>query len=89
MLWGWLHGMPEAQPKVGNTFVNSQRQQNSTKGYITVIEGYPRLPVEQKKISPSGPNDIEGLTDSELDRLHIATVGLQDFMSTALCHQMS
>ncbi|TFJ83045.1 hypothetical protein NSK_005669 [Nannochloropsis salina CCMP1776] len=74
MLWGWLHGMPEAQPKVGNTFVNSQRQQNSTKGYITVIEGYPRLPVEQKKISPSGPNDIEGLTDSELDRLHIATI---------------
>ncbi|EKU21413.1 tetratricopeptide repeat domain protein [Nannochloropsis gaditana CCMP526] len=73
MLWGWLYGMPEAQPK-GNALVNSRGQQNSTKGYITVIEGYPRLPVEQEKFSPSDPNDVEGLTDSELDRLHIATI---------------
>jgi hypothetical protein len=43
--------------KVGNTFVNSQRQQNSTKGYITVIEGYPRLPVEQVS-TPSPENFI-------------------------------
>lgn len=42
--------------KVGNTLVDSHGQQNSTKGYITVIEGYPRLPPVEQVRSLSARN---------------------------------